>query len=205
MFKSISYRGYDINILNDDEPENPRDWDNVGIMICFHRRYKLGDETTVTSNDFDNWKELFQYIDTELHGIVILPLYLYDHSGLSMSCGTFRHVDPQGWDSGQVGFIFTTSEKLTEYGIDLDKAEEILRSEVKTYDSYLRGNVYGYEIYKKRSFIDSCFGYYNDDAVTEAKSIIDYRVETSTKKHISKLKKLIKNKVPIIYRKSLQL
>lgn len=44
--------------MNEDEEESPRNWDNVGKMICFHREYKLGDKTDLTSNIFDSWKEL---------------------------------------------------------------------------------------------------------------------------------------------------
>ena len=41
---------------------------------------------------------------------VILPLYLFDHSGISISTGSFH--DP--WDSGQVGFIYASKEKAKE-------------------------------------------------------------------------------------------
>jgi hypothetical protein len=27
-----------------DEVDSPRDWDNLGTMACWHRRYNLGDE-----------------------------------------------------------------------------------------------------------------------------------------------------------------
>lgn len=38
------YRGYTIRLVPDPDPENPREeWDNVGTMRCWHRRYDLGD------------------------------------------------------------------------------------------------------------------------------------------------------------------
>ena len=38
------YRGYTIRLVPDPDPENPREeWDNVGTMRCWHRRYNLGD------------------------------------------------------------------------------------------------------------------------------------------------------------------
>jgi hypothetical protein len=35
------YKGYQIEIHFDDQPESPRDWDNLGAMALFHPRYGL--------------------------------------------------------------------------------------------------------------------------------------------------------------------
>jgi hypothetical protein len=36
---------YTLFVVDDNDPENPReDRDNFGKMICFHRRYNLGDK-----------------------------------------------------------------------------------------------------------------------------------------------------------------
>jgi len=40
---TIEYRGFDINIYQDKDAEDPRDWDNIGRMYCKHRDYNLGD------------------------------------------------------------------------------------------------------------------------------------------------------------------
>lgn len=85
--------------------------------------------------------------------ITILPLYLYDHSGISMSTGSFvgraQHAE---WDSGQVGWIYGKSA--------IEDIEKILKSEVEVYSNYLEGNVYGYELYDGDELIDSCYGFY---------------------------------------------
>jgi len=39
-------------IVADMNPESPREWDNVGTMVCSHRRYNLGDEHQLSSDDF---------------------------------------------------------------------------------------------------------------------------------------------------------
>jgi hypothetical protein len=82
---------------------------------------------------------------------ISLPLFLYDHSGITMSTGRFSCP----WDSGQVGFIYVSREKVREeYGWKVitkkreEKIVEILRDEVKTYDQYLTGDVYGYIVYE---------------------------------------------------------
>lgn len=129
-----TFRGYvDIDQFADD----PRNWDNVGRMVCFHNKYGLGDGHNFDKNDYESWDEVESAIK-DAGGVLILPLGLYDHSGISMYVG--KRIDP--WDSGQVGFIFVTQEDLDREGIDIVRAEEILRGEVKTYDAYLKGEVY---------------------------------------------------------------
>lgn len=174
-------------IKSDDEPENPREWDNVGTMACWHRRYNLGDiqpktdvdcflvellsefsvdlcenETYIKWLEENEWGDAETWLDEleddELISALlekyyyILPLYLYDHSGLTISTSSFSCP----WDSGQVGFIYVSKEKAKREWRKLTGDEEedrktcldYLRSEVKGYDNYLTGNVWGYEVYQ---------------------------------------------------------
>ena len=61
------------------------------------------------------------------------------------------------------------------------KAREIeknLRDEVSIYDSYLRGEVYGYIIEDGKS----CFGFYDIDyCISEAKDMVDYELNRQKK------------------------
>jgi DNA-binding cell septation regulator SpoVG len=91
---------------------------------------------------------------------VILPLYLYDHSGLSMSTSDFA----DRWDSGQVGWIYVTKTDAvaalgeTDNGV-FSITKELLESEVSEYDSYLRGDCYGFQLYENGIEVDSCWGF----------------------------------------------
>jgi hypothetical protein len=38
------FQGKTIKVSYDEDAESPRDWDNLGTMVCFHRRYNLGDD-----------------------------------------------------------------------------------------------------------------------------------------------------------------
>ena len=40
-----------------------------------------------------------------------------------------------------------------------EKAENLLRTEVETYDQYLRGECYGFQLYEDGEEIDSCWGF----------------------------------------------
>ena len=107
---------------------------------------------------------------------ITLPLYLMDHSGLAMQTTSFN--DP--WDSGQVGWIYVSKEDaLKEFGGEKmtgalrKKAEDLMRSEVAAYDSYLRGECYGFELYKNGELTDSCWGFMGDLADV-CKDMADY-------------------------------
>ena len=83
---------------------------------------------------------------------VIVPLYLYDHSGISISAAPFagRAVHAE-WDSGQVGWAHIPKEAvIAAYGAwddsTKEQARETLCAEVREYDAYLSGECYSYEI-----------------------------------------------------------
>ena len=156
-----------LKLVQDSSPESPRTWDNLGTMVCFHNRYDLGDNHNYNSDDYNSWEEMKKAIIKEENTAVILPLYLYDHSGISISTGAFSCR----WDSGQIGFIFVSKEKaLEEFGGKIvtaklkEKLERILDGEVETYDQYVRGDVYGFQIVDEDDdVVNSCYGFYGDN------------------------------------------
>lgn len=174
---------YQIEIIQDSDPESPREWDNLGTMVCFHRNYDLGDKHDYNHNDYNGWKEMKESIIRNENVGVILPLYLYDHSGITMNTTGFSC----GWDSGQVGFIFVSKEKIREeFGVKyvtkkvIEKVEKLLVGEVETYDQYLTGDIYGYRITDTETDeeLDSCWGFYGSDyCLEEAKRIVQYYIE----------------------------
>lgn len=168
---------YQYDIMTDDEPESPRDWDNLGTMVCFHRRYNLGDK-----HDFDNPDDFRKFIKNNRKIGIVLPLYLYDHGGITMNTTGFGCP----WDSGQVGWIYISKEKMrSEYGYKriskklIERVRQYLINEVGTYDQYLMGEIYGFRITKDDEEVDSCWGYYGLDACrTEVESIIQHMMKS---------------------------
>jgi hypothetical protein len=155
-----------VRISYDEDPPNPRtEWDNLGVMAAFHNRYSLGDKNPgVRSEDFGGWGEMRAYIEKDLDAPLVIPLYLHDHGGITIATKPFG--DP--WDSGQVGFIYITRDRLQkEYGKKtitkktLDQARKVLEGEVETYDDYLTGQVYSFVVEDEgRNEIDSLHGIY---------------------------------------------
>lgn len=181
MSERFTYNGFTITIEPDcDGSDNgPRDWDNVGTMVCWHNRYTLGDIQPACSPD-KYMLELMQLREYRLHvywvpddiklehvkryinkHFIVLPLYLYDHGGLSMCTSPFGCP----WDSGQVGFIYV-ERTSREYSDPIAG----LTAEVDIYDQWLRGDVYCYTVEDSAGeILDSCCGFYGyDDCRQEA-------------------------------------
>jgi hypothetical protein len=154
-----------VRLQQDTDAESPRDWDNLGTMVCWHRRYDLGDKHDyATPQDFTE-------SDEYKNAAIVLPLGLYDHSGITMYVGSEPSpFDPGGWDSGQVGYIYISKEKIrSEYSVKritkklLARVTEYLRNEVKTYDDFLTGNVWGFVVEDENgNTVDSCWGFVGD-------------------------------------------
>jgi len=169
---TIRKGNYILEIFPDEICESPRDWGNLGTMICFHRRYNLGDKHNFSVEEAE---KMVKGKDI----CVSLPLYLYDHGGITMSTGSFSCK----WDSGQVGWIFVTKEQVRkEYNVKritkdiVKKVTRVLEGEVETYNQYLTGDVYGYRVSKitecnmgceHKEQVDSCWGFYGEESVEE--------------------------------------
>ena len=156
--------------ISQDQPESPRDWDNMTKMVCFHSKYSIGDDNhDYNKDDYNSWQELEDAIKSTEDPVVILPIYMYDHSGQTISTKPFS----SRFDSGQVGYIYITHNMLDAAGLTV-KYEETwddflarltacLESDVKIYDQYIRGEVYAFLIEDENGLqLDSCGGFYGD-------------------------------------------
>ncbi len=158
-----------LRIVQDEDPLNPRvDYDPLGKMVCFHRRYNLGDAHNIDHSDFNGWDEMEEHL-TKAHGaVIILPLFLYDHSGITLQTIPFSCP----WDSGQVGFIYMDRTTILNSAPGNPKiltkaakvwAAQCLLAEVQLYDQYLTGDVWGYVIEDSEgNEVESCWGFYGE-------------------------------------------
>lgn len=206
-FKMIDNEGveYTLEIERWDYPDDPRRDYNLCTMVCWHRDYKLGDE-----HDFDNPDEFMQHLYLDVTGkhwcddhenddwqsvykalketdlVLIKSINAYEHGGITVSTSNSYPYNDR-WDAGVVGFIYVTKETIFRECGDIteenwkERADEYLEGEMKTYDQYLTGDVYGYRLAKKvieceicphcgviiREYEDeveedSCWGFYGD-------------------------------------------
>ena len=134
-----------LTITQAHEYDSPRNWDcNITSMICFHRRYDLGDKHDFRASEFSGWAELKRTIVKKCDPVLIYPLYGYDHGGFVLATTPFSC----SFDSGQVGFIMITRESMNKIGYKRATARvkdilmSIVEEELSTYNSYLAGDVY---------------------------------------------------------------
>ena len=180
---------YSFKIVQDESPENPLAFQDVFNVACWHQRYTLGhDDETLGRGPRETPADFFTRVAEEVeHGdqLIDLPLYLFDHSGLSISTRLFSC----SWDSAQVGHIyikeseakkvwprgvrhqFNTETKSTEYRAFpesrtgyVERIKNLMRSDIETYNYYLTGQVYGFILLDENGDeVDSCYGFYGDD------------------------------------------
>lgn len=183
---------------NDYDHDSPREWCNLGTMVCWHRRVDLGDET-IDTGQYESLAEMVEAHAGE--NPIYVNLWLYEHSGMTMTATLPTVGNPYScrWDSGQVGFAYVSVEKLIEeYGSDTPEhratALEVLMAEVETYDAYLRGDIAGFVIededgdvlescwdfYPSKSSKDDIFGfnYVMEEAVSLAEHIYAKKIAT---------------------------
>lgn len=203
--KTVFHRGYEICIYPDEQPmEDPNDWDDeYGFLIHDHRDFSTAPSGLDPSDAQDIFNDYASGKITYVIGKVrywIFPVYAYIHGGvkLYLSKISANRFEPTGFDTSFKGFVLINKNKPALWSFDeaLKAAHDI----IDIWNQYLNGEVYGYT-----SPEGSCWGYYGDEgmkqAIEEAKSEIDAVLSCKNKERIQRLKKYIKSKVPIQYRK----
>lgn len=133
---STKRKGLTLTVF-EDTYEDPREYykdTNMSKMICFHKKYELGDEHNFkTPSEFIKW-----YKENKDKVAYIMPLYLLDHSILSISTEDFHNP----WDSGQVGYVYILKDTLKQHnmaGCGYKECMDMIETEVEEYDKWLCG------------------------------------------------------------------
>jgi len=172
------YRGCDITINYDEDPMDPRGNDNMGTMVHSSIRNNFGEEYLADMDADEMYKELVE----NRGAVVIKPLYVYEHSGVTIRTIPFS----SRWDSGMVGYIYATRKDIQDWLVCknmtkkiLAKANEILDLEVKEFDEFIKGEVYVISVTDEYGEdIETVGGYYGsvEDIIIDGKSTVDWFV-----------------------------
>lgn len=167
-----------LSIFQDEYAENPyldNGYENVNFYTV-SRQYELGDKNFSSYEDMlisavsavlpeskktdwfyeENIKQFEKALDRYAY---VTDVYIYSHSGISINTKGFSCR----WDSGKIGIIFIAKRDAKKIwkSKTKEKAYNYLNSIIETYDEYLTGNVYGYQLHDlKENLIDSCWGFY---------------------------------------------
>jgi len=158
MKKELSGR-FVVSVEVDEDPLDPRQNNyEIGQMLCLHSRYSLGDPHEFTLEEVQDLA-----IHAENTGGIVIPLYLYDHGGITMNTTGFSCP----WDSGQVGvYIMSKADIDSEFGGNRTTARTYIDGAVQRYDDFLTGNVYGFIVTDPNgNDLDSCWGFSGDPEI----------------------------------------
>lgn len=180
---------YYFEIHRDENPENPRLFqDCLTKMVCFYGRHSIGDEHNYRQSDYRSWSELEKGIRKNEKVVLIQPLFMYKHGGITISTKPFNCH----FDSGQIGFIYITREQVNSLMgykvISTKRKEQLLKNllaELEEYDAYLRGDCYYYKIMDSENSedVNSCCGFYSEeDCEVAAKAMTNFYNDLPEKK-----------------------
>ena len=154
--------------------------------------------------------EKLQLID-KTGEVAMLPISMYEHSGISLWLGSKDGHPDSRWDCSSIGFAYiekaTAEEEMPQRilseGNNTDWkqwAYDIMEDEMKTYDQYVSGEVYGYMIEDEDgeeasdSNLCGCWDYYDREHLLEdAKGDIDRYIEKKTELRKNNIHAIITN------------
>ena len=137
-------------------------------------------DCTGSFRELKEWRAEQLSTEFDKTGAVVVPVYMYSHSGIRLRTSSFN----DRWDSGQLGYIYATKEEIDkEFGGDKAKAEECLKRTIRTWDQYVSGDVWYISIEDKDGeIVDSVGGVYGHKyAEEEGNSML-----TSCQKQVDK-------------------
>jgi hypothetical protein len=114
------------------------------------------------------------------HGVpVVLPVSAMEHSGTTVHLGDGAHwIDPGGWDSGWVGWLFYAPGTLLDRALAPGLDEAALRSGFASFAAYISGDVYRWVALDPRGEeIESVGGYYGDARLDEMKAEAQWAID----------------------------
>jgi hypothetical protein len=149
----------------DNDTESPREWCNLGVLGIVDKHGSLIGDKGADPRDIPS------------DAVHILPVYKYEHGGVAYNTGGFSCP----WDSGQVGYIWTTESGIRDcYGSTPPSDEKILQSlrdEVEVFSQWANGDILRFTIHEQDEngewfYVESCGGFIGTDI--SKNGILDY-------------------------------
>lgn len=207
----------DAHLIPGEEDDYSDQYYEYEVTICGekHTRYIDADTSYSEGSIAEEMADEFDICEKmqllEATGeIVTLPISMYEHSGITLWLGSkWDHYDAM-WDCSSIGFAYVEKSTAKEEGM-LDPGEEydhdwkkwayaMMEAEMKVYDQYCCGEVYGYMIEDEDGeeasdvLLCGCWGYYEKDyMLEEAKNCIDTYLEKKRETRKNNLETLSKN------------
>lgn len=136
--------------------------------------------------DIDKVKEIIKKWSD--NNIISLPIYVYEHSGITMNTGGYSCR----WDSGEAGVIYMSKrEAMNNYESKrwtkklAEQVEDDMKRRIKYLAAIAEGNIYGFVVEDEEGeILDSCWGFVETEwpiektcVYTEGMESLDYWVK----------------------------
>lgn len=188
-----------LELSYDEWAESPREWDNVGTVSVKGKSSHLSDKGKEIDGDVNQFlqrliglddvecdrimaKRKINFFSNEMQNVLLeklskdylwLPIYKYEHGGISLSTGSFNCQ----CGSGQCGIIYARKEDIRkEFGSltkeTIQKIYGIFENEIENLSSYANGDVYRLTLsrwsnnaYEEIDSVGGLFSYENGDMI----------------------------------------
>ena len=205
--ETIQYRGFNIEIYQDENALSPEDMGDTGaFLVHYHRDFEIENKlcpqrilaqmliltARIIPSQYDD--DTDDQIHRCLHNYHFFPVATYIHSGVVLSlCGD--EFPDQRWDVSHVGGYFCAKSEWPKRADALKHAQAM----IERWNDYLSGGVFGYNI---EDVDDSCWGFYGHDhaksgLLESAQGAIDYHIKTMRAEHTRRVKALLKSHAPL--------
>lgn len=170
---------WELKIGYDEYSDSPRGchFYNTGKILCFPNKY-IKNELELPYKCNKKFKEYRSRIEIEEMltklGYIHERISVYDHGGVSIYLGS----PCCSWDSCYIGWYVVDKKQYREdHKIkriskkELEHIDKIMQSEIRTYNNWINGNVYYFELYKNGESIDYYSGFIADSQEDAIKDI----------------------------------
>lgn len=151
-----------IIVQQDYNAENPRDWGNLCTIVSVHGNWDISDKGhSMSREEMEEWLSSAKK-EVEKGELHMRPVYMYDHSGQTISLEDFK--DP--WDSGVCAIIYMEKATALEANSTLTDdnwkqyANKCMQDEIEVYNDYISGDVHYIRVEKANTkwHLDVCTG-----------------------------------------------
>jgi hypothetical protein len=222
MTNTIKYKWHTIHVRPDADwwayADSPRErWPISKLCISPNKRYDYPCELEIdrdsvynqSDDDYDQIAEL-----SKDYRVIRVDRYQHWSTTFSVaSTGTQCDFDtsnacwiiciPKEYNSydNEVRSQSDSQNKWSKIVNTEEEAFQIATNELSNYNTWLNWDLYEYEVEELEEFVGNFYS--EEGALDQAKWSVDYAVSNNIKKHIRKLKRWIKSKVPLMYREPL--
>lgn len=160
--ETARFHEFTLNIRYDDSgASSPLDWDNLTEIVVLDapRRGQLGDRQPdgreEEALERGGFPLLARYLRMTKQALLVVPLEVFDDWRPSVKIAR----DTEDVD----GYALVTEKTAEMIGTPPNLFEEVVRQDVQTYNQFLQGEVYGWEVLDENGeHLDSVWGYIGD-------------------------------------------